>query len=223
MRLLDKFPDKALFNNFFSSEILNKLGVKSMEELIFEKGSFKILTPITNLECFSEIDNDLPKNLKMVNDLPIGGIGIISLKTISEVEGRGPKGKSPFSSSGFDAGHILGRQLFKGTCFNTSKKNKMNIYKQTKWSNRGNHYTAVHGYNQTYFENLIVKNIVNNPSLIVKYEAKLIYHIDETIPRGIHLRTFCEKCACLNVNVFVPNVEVEGLIDYKSDDLVIVK
>ena len=120
MRLLDKFPDKALFNNFFSSEILNKLGVKSMEELIFEKGSFKILTPITNLECFSEIDNDLPKNLKMVNDLPIGGIGIISLKTISEVEGRGPKGKSPFPSSGFDAGHILSE-------FNCKIRGKVNL------------------------------------------------------------------------------------------------
>lgn len=217
----DNFPSESIFDDFFKDDMLKELGVNSREELKYEQGSFA-MEHSSNKRYFSNLNISCPKNFELRGDLPIGGNGLITLKTISKVKGRGPKGKSPFSSSGFDAGHILGRQLFKGTCFNTSKKNKMNIYKQTKWSNRGNHYTAVHGYNQTYFENLIVKNIINNPSLIVKYEAKLIYHIDENIPRGIHLRTFCEKSACLNVNVFVPNVEVEGLIDYKSDKRIIV-
>ncbi len=204
--------------------MLKELGVVSIKDLNFEKGSFRILTPINNLECYNEIDIRNPINFELKNNLPIGGVGNISFSSISEVEGRGPKGTSPFKGSGFDAGHILGRQLFKGTNFNTSKKNKNNIYKQTKWSNRGNHNTAVHGHNQTYFENFIIYQIIEKtPDAIVKYRADLIYcDSEEIIPRGIHIRSSCKQNKLLDFNVFVPNVEVEGLIDYKSDKWIIV-
>ena len=218
------YPNEKLFIDFFTDDMLKKLGVVSIKDLNFEKGSFRILTPINNLECFNEIDISNPINFELNNNLPIGGIGNISLSSISEVEGRGPKGTSPFKGSGFDAGHILGRQLFKGTYFNTSKKNKYNIYKQTRWSNRGNHNTAVHGYNQTYFENFIIYQIIEKtPDAIVKYRADLIYcGSEEVIPRGILIRSSCEQNKLLDFNVFVPNLEVEGLIDYKSDKRVIV-
>ena len=222
---MSKYPKEELFSDFFTDDMLKELGVVSIKDLNFEKGSFRILTPINNLECFNEIDISNPINFGLKNNLPIGGIGNISLSSISEVEGRGPRGASPFKGSGFDAGHILGRQLFKGTCFNTSKKNKNNIYKQTKWSNKGNHHTAVHGHNQTYFENFIIYQLLKNtPEAIVKYRADLIYcDSEEKIPRGIHIRSSCEQNEDLNFNVFVPNVEIEGRIDYKNDNLVIVK
>ena len=222
---MSKFPKEELFSDFFTDDMLKELGVVSIKDLNFEKGSFRILTPINNLDCFNEIDISNPINFGLNNNLPIGGIGNISLISISEVEGRGPKGTSPFKDSGFDAGHILGRQLFKGTCFNTSKKNKNNIYKQTKWSNKGNHHTAVHGHNQTYFENFIIYQLLKNtPEAIVKYRADLIYcDSEEKIPRGIHIRSSCEQNEDLNFNVFVPNVEIEGRIDYKNDNLVIIK
>lgn len=222
---MSKYPKEELFSDFFTDDMLKKLGVVSIKDLNFEKGSFRILTPINNLECFNEIDISNPINFELNNNLPIGGIGNISLSSISEVEGRGPKGTSPFKGSGFDAGHILGRQLFKGTCFNTSKKNKNNIYKQTKWSNKGNHHTAVYGHNQTYFENFIIYQLLKNtPEALVKYRADLIYcDSKEKIPRGIHIRSSCEQNEDLNFNVFVPNVEIEGRIDYKNDNLVIVK
>lgn len=222
---MSNYPREKLFKGFFTDDMLKELGVESINELVFEKGSFKILTPINNLECFNEVDSSNPINFELKNDLPIGGSGIISKSTISEIKGRGPKGTSPFKGSGFDAGHILGRQLFKGTFFNTSKKNKNNIYKQTKWSNKGNHHTAVHGYNQTYFENFIIYQLLKNtPEAIVEYRADLIYcDTEEKIPRGIHIRSSCEQNEDLNFNVFVPNVEVEGRIDYKNDNLVIVK
>lgn len=222
---MSKYPKEELFSDFFTDDMLKELGVVSIKDLNFEKGSFRILTPINNLECFNEIDISNPINFELNNNLPIGGIGNISLSSISEVEGRGPRGTSPFKGSGFDTGHILGRQLFKGTCFNTSKKNKNNIYKQTKWSNKGNHHTAVHGHNQTYFENFIIYQLLKNtPEAIVKYRADLIYcDSEEKIPRGIHIRSSCEQNEDLNFNVFVPNVEIEGRIDYKNDNLVIVK
>ena len=218
------YPNERLFIDFFPADMLKELGVVSIKDLNFEKGSFRILTPINNLECYNEIDIRNPINFELKNNLPIGGVGNISFSSISEVEGRGPKGTSPFKGSGFDAGHILGRQLFKGTNFNTSKKNKNNIYKQTKWSNRGNHNTAVHGHNQTYFENFIIYQIIEKtPDAIVKYRADLIYcDSEEIIPRGIHIRSSCKQNKLLDFNVFVPNVEVEGLIDYKSDKWIIV-
>ena len=220
---MSKYPKEELLSDFFTDDMLKKLGVVSIKDLNFEKGSFRILTPINNLECFNEIDISNPINFGLKNNLPIGGIGNISLSSISEVKGRGPKGTSPFKETGFDAGHILGRQLFKGTRFNTSKKNNKNIYKQTKWSNQGNHHTAKWGHNQTYFENLIVKEVSKNKKITVKYEARLIYNLNEKIPRGIHIRSSCEQNEELNFNVFVPNIELEGLIDYKSGKLVIIK
>lgn len=59
---------------------------------------------------------------------------------------------------------------------------------------------------------------------MVKYRANLIYcNSEEKIPRGIHIRSSCEQNEELNFNVFIPNVEIEGRIDYKDDNLVIVK
>ena len=222
---MSNYPREKLFKGFFTDDMLKELGVESINELAFEKGSFRILTPINNLECFNEIDSSNPINFDLKNDLPIGGSGIISKSTISEIEGRGQKGTSPFKGSGFDVGHILGRQLFKGTCFNTSKKNKNNIYKQTKWSNKGNHNISIHGHIQTYFENFIIYQIIEETSdAIVKNRADLIYcDSKDKIPRGIHIRSSCEQNEELNFNVFVPNVEVEGRIDYNNSNLVIVK
>lgn len=220
---MSKYPKEELFSDFFTDDMLKELGVESEKELKYCMGSF-VMDNSINKEYFSNIDIGHPKNFDTNDNLPTGGNGIISLKTIREVRRRGPKGTSPFKDSGFDAGHILGRQLFKGTCFNTSKKNKNNIYKQTKWSNKGNHHTAVHGHNQTYFENFIIYQLLKNtPEAIVKYRADLIYcGSKEIIPRGIHIRSNCEQNKLLDFNVFVPNVEVEGLIDYKSDKRIIV-
>ena len=219
------YPNERLFIDFFTDDMLKELGVVSIKDLHFEKGSFRISTPINNLECFNEIDISNPINFGLKNNLPIGGIGNISLSSISEVKGRGPKGTSPFKETGFDAGHILGRQLFKGTRFNTSKKNNKNIYKQTKWSNQGNHHTAKWGHNQTYFENYIVYQIKNKtPDAVVKYRADLIYgNSEEKVPRGIHIRSSCEQNEELIFNVFVPNVEIEGRINYNNNNLEIVK
>ena len=221
---MSKFPKEELFPDFFTDDMLKELGVESEKELKYCMGSF-VMDNSTNKEYFSNIDIGHPKNFDTNDNLPTGGNGIIFLKTIEEVKGRGPKGTSPFKKTGFDAGHILGRQLFKGTRFNTSKKNNKNIYKQTKWSNQGNHHTANWGHNQTYFENYIVYQIKNQtPEAVVKYRADLIYcNSEERIPRGIHIRSSCEQNEKLNFNVFVPNVEIEGLIDYKNDNLVIVK
>ena len=95
-----------------------------------------------------------------------------------------------------------------------------NIYRQTTWSNEGNHESARWGYNQSFFENIIVNKIKdeNNP-IEVKYRADLIYHDDELIPRGIHIRSLCnkpEEFEELNFNYFIPNVEIDGIIDYNS-------
>lgn len=90
-------------------------------------GSF-VMDNSINKEYFSNLDIGHPKNFDTNGNLPTGGNGTISIKTIKEVRGRVPKGTSPFKKTGFDAGHILGRQLFKGTRFNTSKKNNKNIY-----------------------------------------------------------------------------------------------
>ena len=197
--------------------MLKELGVESEKELKYCMGSF-VMDNSINKEYFSNLDIGHPKNFDTNDNLPTGGNGIISIKTI---EGRGPKGTSPFKKTGFDAGHILGRQLFKGTRFNTSKKNNKNIYKQTKWSNQGNHHTAKWGHNQTYFENIIVKEVSKNKKLTVKYEARLIYNLNEKIPRGIQLRSFCDEEPSLDFNVFVPNVKIDEVIDYSDSDLVI--
>ena len=202
--------------------MLKELGAESEKELKYCMGSF-VMDNSINKEYFSNLDIGHPKNFDTNGNLPTGGNGTISIKTIKEVRGRVPKGTSPFKKTGFDAGHILGRQLFKGTRFNTSKKNNKNIYKQTKWSNQGNHHTAKWGQNQTFFENLIVKEVRKNKKITVKYEARLIYNLNEKIPRGIHIRSSCEQNEELNFNVFVPNIELEGLIDYKSGKLVIIK
>ena len=217
---MSQFPKEDLFADFFTDDILKELGVESEKELKYYKGSF-VMDNSINKEHFSNIDIGHPKNFDTNDNLPTGGNGIISLKTIEEVKGRGPKGTSPFKKTGFDAGHILGRQLFKGTRFNTSKKNNKNIYKQTKGSNQGNHHTAQCGHNQTYFENIIVKEICKKKKITVKYEARLIYNLNEKIPRGIHLRSFCDEEPSLNFNVFVPNVKIDEVIDYSDSDLII--
>ena len=217
---MSQFPKEDLFTDFFTDDMLKELGVESEKELKYYKGSF-VMDNSINKEYFSNIDIGHPKNFDTNDNLPTGGNGIISLKTIEEVKGRGPKGTSPFKKTGFDAGHILGRQLFKGTRFNTSKKNNKNIYKQTKWSNQGNHHTAKWGHNQTYFENIIVKEIYKKKKITVKYEARLIYNLNEKIPRGIHLRSLCDEEPSLNFNVFVPNVKIDEVIDYSDSDLII--
>ena len=180
---MNQFPKEELFADFFTDDMLKELGVESEKELKYCMGSF-VMDNSINKEYFSNLDIGHPKNFDTNDNLPTGGNGIISIKTI---EGRGPKGTSPFKKTGFDAGHILGRQLFKGTRFNTSKKNNKNIYKQTKWSNQGNHHTAKWGHNQSYFENFIVKEVSKNKKITVKYEARLIYNLNEKIPRGIHI------------------------------------
>ncbi len=217
---MSQFPKEDLFADFFTDDMLKELGVESEKELKYYMGSF-VMDNSINKEYFSNIHIGYPKNFDINDNLPTGGNGIISLKTIEEVKGRGPKGTSPFKKTGFDAGHILGRQLFKGTRFNTSKKNNKNIYKQTKWSNQGNHCTAKWGHNQTYFENIIVKEICKKKKITVKYEARLIYNLNEKIPRGIHLRSFCDEEPSLNFNVFVPNVRIDEVIDYSDSDLII--
>lgn len=55
----------------------------------------------------------------------------------------------------------------------------------------------------------------------MKYEARLIYNLNEKIPRGIHLRSFCDEESSLNFNVFVPNVKIDEMIDYSDSDLII--
>ena len=63
--------------------------------------------------------------------------------------------------------------------------------------------------------------MLKNKKLIVKYEARLIYNLNEKIPRGIHLRSFCDEEPSLNFNVFVPNVKIDEVIDYSDSDLII--
>lgn len=116
---MSQFPKEELFADFFTDDMLKELGVESEKELKYCMGSF-VMDNSINKEYFSNLDIGHPKNFDTNDNLPTGGNGIISIKTI---EGRGPKGTSPFKKTGFDAGHILGRQLFKGTRFNTSKKN----------------------------------------------------------------------------------------------------
>lgn len=218
----DRFPREALFEKFFSEKILFELGVTSKEDLFFEKGSFKVLKKINEIECFKELEYDKPQNFDFENNLPKGGIGIIDKNSIN---GKGKKGRPLFSGTGFDSGHILGKQLFQGKKgFDARKNNRENIYKQTKWSNRGNHHTAAHGYNQTYYENVIVYQIrEKTPEAIIKYRADLIYDLNDKIAKGIHIRSSCEQNELLNFNVFVPNVEVEGIINFKEDKLLILK
>ena len=222
------YPEDLVGQDFFKEDMLEKIGVTS-DRLVYKFGSYKL--PDVQ-ECdFEGIDWDEPYNFGFDSfSRPVGGAGLVTKVSITESdkEDRGLRGSSPFTGTGFDAGHILGRELFLGSDFNTSKKNMENIYRQTTWSNEGNHpkkqncYEASWGYNQSFFENIIVNKIKdeNNP-IEVKYRADLIYHDDELIPRGIHIRSLCnkpEEFEELNFNYFIPNVEIDGIIDYNSTE-----
>ncbi|WP_314042425.1 hypothetical protein [Streptococcus cristatus] len=218
------YPEDLIGQDFFKDDMLEKLGVTSYD-LEYKFGSYKL--PDVQ-ECdFEGIDWNKPYNFGFDSfSRPVGGVGLATKESItkSDKPGRGLRGKSPFTGTGFDAGHILGRELFLGSDFNTSKKNMENIYRQTTWSNEGNQpkeqncYEARWGYNQTYFENLIRNRICKKDSSIeVKYRADLIYHEEELIPRGIHIRSLCNKpdeYEELNFNYFIPNVEIGGIIGY---------
>lgn len=217
------YPEDLVGQDFFKEDMLEKIGVTS-DRLVYKFGSYKL--PDVQ-ECdFEGIAWDEPYNFGFDSfSRPVGGAGCVTKMTMKK---GGQKGSSPFLGTGFDAGHALGKQLFQGSSLNTSKKNKKNIYRQTKWSNKGNHpkkqncYEASWGYNQTYFENLIRNRICKKDSSIeVKYRADLIYHEEELIPRGIHIRSLCNKpdeYEELNFNYFIPNVENDGIIDYNSTE-----
>ena len=126
---MSQFPKEELFADFFTDDMLKELGVESEKELEYCMGSF-VMDNSINKEYFSNLDIGHPKNFDTYDNLPTGGNGIISITTI---EGKGPKGTSPFKKTGFDAGHILCRQLFKGTRFNTSKKNNKKSITNSRW------------------------------------------------------------------------------------------
>lgn len=207
-----RYPPKELFINtkFFTNDILNKLNI-TKDELFdnFDEGSFELPK-----KKFDEFEKGISVDEKPYIRQKI------SRKTLS-ITGDFCKGKSKFLGSGFDAGHIIAHQLVGNTTFNTRRNNLKNIYRQTRWSNKGNiprrkDKSSKWGKNQTYYEYIIKFYIDKNPSVELWYDAELIYNRNEEIPRGIVLTAtkVGESESCLRV--FIPNVEKNYILNYNN-------
>lgn len=223
-------PSELLSKSILTPQILEKLGVGSGQELEYIGGAFKIHS-VVDLRTFSEqfIDQEgttgsyvvLSGNSK--RDY-LSGINNNLVETPENWYNR------KFPQNGveylYHRGHVIAKsfQQYTRSYKVVSLINKRpNIYVSTNWLNHANHSESYYGVNQTYVENWILKIMIENPNVRINYRAILVFHDDENIPRGIHLKVEFDgkiqglkrKSEFNTLNLFIPNIDPRFIVDYK--------
>lgn len=118
----------------------------------------------------------------------------------------------------YNRGHLIGYAIAgKLSNFDASENNKQNIITQTSWANQASESSNT---GQNYYEGLIRQ--AQDQGRTIRYRATPMYVDNELVPRGVHLEAKSSDGA-LQFNVYVPNVQGNIIINYKTGYTVIRK
>lgn len=217
------FPSELLSKSVLTPRIIEELGVDSEDDLEFINGAFKI-SGVVDLREFSKgFIDDKQGYVALRGNSRCDDTN----KSIVETPENWYNQYFPTKSKEwlFHRGHMIAKSFQKYTRTRTvlHKINRgENIFISTNWLNHANH-SMNNGVNQTYIENNILTIMKQNPQVRVNYMAKLLFEVDEIVPRGIHImvefegqvKSFQKQSDFRTLNIFIPNVDPRFIVDYK--------
>ncbi len=118
------------------------------------------------------------------------------------------KGNYPLA---YNRGHLLGYAIIGNLPgFDASENNKQNIITQTVWANQASESTNT---GQNYYESLVRQ--AQDQNRTISYRVTPMYIDNELVPRGVQLEALSSDSS-LKFNVYIPNVQGNIIIDYKT-------
>lgn len=120
--------------------------------------------------------------------------------------------------SGIDVSYSLPIYATQKGEWNASEYYADNVTTQTSWAKQaidGQYGTS--GYGQNYFEDIVRKEQVSYKVSLIAYSVKPVYEGMDKIPVGNQIQAKSND-GRVNLNVFIPNVQMGVVINYQTGD-----
>ncbi|WP_270245015.1 DNA/RNA non-specific endonuclease [Lactococcus lactis] len=222
----DKTPSEELAKSVLTSSIKEQLKTDNIK---FDHGSFIVNNNNNDLAIINVVD-PYAKNEIDIQGRPYLGEAVLP-KSIQNNEkdnkdekvipqfGWGQKSNlKGFYKKAYTKGFLLNSKLIGGVKdFNDSGSNMENIFTQTVWASEANDSSSK---GQKYFENMIHK--VQDKNMIIKYRVKALYDGSNLVPSGTEIEAKSDDFS-LEIHVFIPNVQTNLKVDYKTGQVTEVK
>lgn len=218
-------PSESLSRMILTPQILKEIGVDTEMDLEYVKGAFKV-NKVVDLRKYSKqfITNDITEKggyIVLGNTTRFPTLNRDKVDTPENWYNRSfpPDGKEFL----YHRGHTIAKSFQRYSRSQEIKYNinkKCNIFVSTNWMNHGNHSMDNYGVNQTYIENSILNILESTQNIRINYRAKLLFHGNERVPRGIHIQAefygkISEQRPIFNtLNIFIPNIDPRFIVDY---------
>lgn len=221
----DKTPSEELAKSVLTPSIKEQL---KTDNLKFDHGSFIINNNNNDLAIINVVE-PYAKNELDINGRPFFGEAILPKSTNSKDSTKDKKvipkygwgqktNLKGFYKKAYAKGFLLSNELVCGIKdFNSSGSNMENIFTQTVWASEANDSSSK---GQKYFENMIHK--VQDKNMIIKYRVKALYDGSNLVPSGTEIEAKSDDFS-LEIHVFIPNVQPNLKVDYKTGQVTEVK
>lgn len=219
-------PTLKLAQSVMTPSILHQLGNPN---LVFDHGSFVVNNNSNDLDVSKEFELDAQTQLD-VNGRPAIGKAVLTKTTrLNKKSDQNNEGEVPYGWSqksnlkgywtrAYDKGALIEEQLVGGfKKFDASPSNFSNVITQTAWANEAYEKDSK---GQQYYENMIRE--AQDSGMRIRYQVKELYEGNNLVPSGTEIEAVDQEYS-LKLHVFIPNVQPNIKIDYKTGNVIEVR